>query len=75
MKAWAAEDAAAAATAAGGGAGGATTPARGTQRPCRESLVAELQRVAGGAHHVLVECIGRGAAFHHAGGHGWRDTA
>ncbi|KAL4428417.1 hypothetical protein ABPG75_002506 [Micractinium tetrahymenae] len=38
-----------------------------SQRPTRASLLEELQRVPGGADPTLLECMARGAAFHHAG--------
>lgn len=39
----------------------------GSQRPSRASLLEELRRVPGGADPALLECMARGAAFHHAG--------
>lgn len=39
-----------------------------SQRPSRASLLEELLRVPGGADPGLLECVARGAAFHHAGG-------
>lgn len=41
-----------------------------SQRPTRASLLEELRRVPGGADPGLVECVARGAAFHHAGAPG-----
>ncbi|PRW44411.1 helicase and polymerase-containing TEBICHI isoform X1 [Chlorella sorokiniana] len=38
-----------------------------SQRPSRASLLEELRRVPGGADPGLLECVARGAAFHHAG--------
>lgn len=38
-----------------------------SQRPTRASLLEELRRVPGGADPALLECMARGAAFHHAG--------
>lgn len=43
-----------------------------SQRPSRTSLLEELRRVPGGADPGLLECVARGAAFHHAGGFGAR---
>lgn len=43
-----------------------------SQRPSRTSLLEELRRVPGGADPGLLECVARGAAFHHAGGFGVR---
>lgn len=38
-----------------------------SQRPSRASLLEELRRVPGGADPGLLECVAKGAAFHHAG--------
>ena len=45
-----------------------------SQRPSRASLLEELRRVPGGADPGLLECVARGAAFHHAGALVWLGT-